>query len=195
VKKLKQAQLALQEANAAQQAANLQLQESNRQLAELNEKLEEANKIKEEYIGYFFNMDSEFYNKLGRIKSTIEQKLQEKQYEDIRFFLNKIDARKEKEGLLLSFDRIFLKLFPNFVQQVNDLLRPGEQIVLKEGELLNTDLRIFALMRLGVADTEKIASVLEYSVKTIYSYKSRIKNKAIVPGDAFEDRIMEIKAI
>lgn len=195
VKKLKQAQIALQQANRAQQAANHQLQESNHRLAELNEKLEEANKIKEEYIGYFFNMDSEFYNKLGKIKTTIEQKLQEKRYEDIRFFLNKIDARKEKEELLLSFDRIFLKLFPNFVQQVNSLLRTDEQILLKDGELLNTDLRIFALMRLGVADTEKIASVLEYSVKTIYSYKSRIKNKSLVPPDEFESRIMEIKAI
>jgi hypothetical protein len=195
VKKLKQAQQALQQANTAQQIANQQLQESNHRLAELNEKLEEANKIKEEYIGHFFNMDSEFYNKLDKIKTTIEQKLQDKRYEDIRFFLNKIDARKEKEELLLSFDRIFLKLFPHFVQQVNQLLRPDEQIVLKEGELLNTDLRIFALMRLGVADTEKIASVLEYSVKTIYSYKSRIRNKAQVPVDEFEHRIMTIKAI
>lgn len=195
VKKLKQAQQALQESNAALQVANVRLQDSNQRLAELNEKLEEANKIQEEYIGHFFNMDSEFYSKIDKIKTTIEQKLQEKRYEDIRFFLNKIDARKEKEELLLSFDRIFLKLFPNFVSQVNDLLRPEEKILLKDGELLNTDLRIFALMRLGVSDTEKIASVLEYSVKTIYSYKSRIKNKAIVPVEEFEQRVMQIKAL
>lgn len=195
VKKLKQAKLALTEANAAQQVANQQLQESNRRLEELNEKLEEANKIKEEYIGYFFNMDSEFYNKLGKIKTTIEQKLQEKRYEDIRFFLNKIDARKEKEELLLSFDKIFLKLFPNFVQEVNALLRQEEKIGLRDGQLLNTDLRIFALMRMGVADPEKIASILEYSVKTIYSYKSRVKNKAILPGEEFEVRVMQIKTL
>lgn len=195
VKKLKQAQQALQTANAAQQIANQQLQESNRRLEELNEKLQEANKIKEEYIGYFFNMDSEFYNKLGKIKTTIEQKLQEKRYEDIKFFLNKIDAKKEKEELLLSFDKIFLKLFPNFVQQVNALLRQEEKIGLRDGELLNTDLRIFALMRMGVADPEKIASILEYSVKTIYSYKSRIKNKAAIPGEEFEERIMQIKTL
>ncbi|WP_276480850.1 DUF6377 domain-containing protein [Paraflavitalea pollutisoli] len=195
VKKLKLAQQALKEANNAQQAANAQLQESNRRLAEVNEKLEEANKIKEEYIGYFFNMDSEYYNKIDKIKGTIEQKLQEKRYEDIRFFLNKIDARKEKDELLLSFDQIFLKLFPHFVQEVNALLRPEEKITLREGELLNTDLRIFALMRMGVADPEKIASILEYSVKTIYSYKSRIKNKAAVSGEEFEERIMRIKTL
>ncbi|AXY76839.1 tetratricopeptide repeat protein [Paraflavitalea soli] len=195
VKKLKLTQQALTAANAAQHVINQQLQESNSRLEEVNEKLQEANKIKEEYIGYFFNMDSEFYNKLDKIKTTIEQKLQERRYEDIKFFLNKIDARKEKEELLLSFDKIFLKLFPNFVQEVNALLRQEEKIGLRDGELLNTDLRIFALMRMGVADPEKIARILEYSVKTIYSYKSRIKNKALIPGDEFEDRIMQIKTL
>jgi hypothetical protein len=174
VKKLKLAQ-------QAQQTVNLQL--------------EEASKIKEEYIGYFFNMDSEFYSKLDKIKSTIEQKLQEKRYEDIRFFLNKIDARKEKEELLLSFDKIFLKLFPGFLMKVNALLREEEKICLKDGELMTTDLRIFALMRMGITDPEKIARILEYSVKTIYSYKSRIKNKAAMPGEEFEARIMQIKAV
>ncbi|WEK36986.1 MAG: DUF6377 domain-containing protein [Candidatus Pseudobacter hemicellulosilyticus] len=195
VKKLKLTQQALTEANDAQQAINKQLEESNRRLEELNEKLGEANKIKEEYIGYFFNMDSAFYGKLDKLKATIEQKLQDRRYEDIRFFLNKIDARKEKEELLLSFDKIFVKLFPHFVEEVNALLKPDERIALKEGELLTTDLRIFALMRMGVTDPEKIAMILEYSVKTIYSYKSRIKNKARIPGEAFEERIMQIKSV
>ena len=195
VKKLKQAQQALTEANARQQVINHQLEDSNLRLGEVNEKLEEANKIKEEYIGYFFNMDSAFYSKLDKIKTNIEQKLQERRYEEIRFILNKIDARKEKEELLLSFDTIFLKLFPHFVDAVNALLREEERVRLKEGELLTTDLRILALMRMGVADPEKIAVILEYSVKTIYSYRSRIKNKAAIPGDEFEERIMRIKTL
>jgi len=193
VKKLKLAQQALTEANAKQQAINSQLAESNRRLEEVNDKLEDSNRIKEEYLGYFFNVDSEFYGKLDKIKSTIEQKLREKRYDDIKFFLNKIDARKEKEELLLSFDKIFLKLFPDFVEEVNVLLREGEQVLPKEGELLSTDLRIFALMRMGVTDPEKIGQILEYSVKTIYSYKSRLKHKAAIPGDEFEDRIMRVK--
>ena len=202
VRKLKQVQQALTAANAKQHIVNQQLEESNRQLAEsngrlgeVNEKLEEANKIKEEYIGYFFNMDSEFYNKLGKIKTTIEQKLQEKRYDDIKFFLNKIDARKEKEELLITFDKIFLKLFPHFVEEVNTLLREEEQIRLKDGEMLTTDLRILALMRMGVTDPEKIASILEYSVKTIYSYRARIRNKAALPGDEFEERVLKIKTL
>lgn len=195
VKKLKQAKQALTMANERQQVVNSQLEVTNHRLGEANEKLEEASKIKEEYIGYFFNMDAEFYSKLEKLKETIEQKLNDRRYEDIRFFLNKMDARKEKEELLLSFDRIFLNLFPHFVAEVNALLREDEKIKLKEGELLNTDLRIFALMRMGVTDVEKIALILGYSVKTIYSYKSRIKNKALVAGDDFEEKIMRIKTL
>jgi len=202
VKKLKQAQQALTEANHRLEESNrrledlnLKLEESNHRLEELNEKLEDSNKIKEEYIGFFFRADSEFYGKLDKIKSDIEKKLLERRYDDIRFFLNKIDTRKEKEELLHSFDIIFLKLFPNFLAEVKSLLREEEKIKLKEGELLSTDLRIFALMRMGVTDPEKIAQILEYSVKTIYSYKSRIKNKASIPGDEFEERIMQIKTL
>lgn len=209
VKKLKQAQEALTQAHRRQQEINhqleesnqrleelnLQLEESNHRLADLNEKLEDSNKIKEEYIGFFFRSDSEFYGKLEKVKTDIEKKLLERRYDDIRFFLNKIDTKKEKEELLHSFDIIFLKLFPNFLAEVNSLLREDEKIRLKEGELLSTDLRIFALMRMGVTDPEKIAQILEYSVKTIYSYKSRIKNKAIVPGDEFEERIMRVKTM
>lgn len=195
VKKLKQSRRALTEANETQQVINRQLEESNRRLGEANEKLEEASKIKEEYIGYFFNADAAFYSKLEKLKANIEQKLNERRYEDIRFYLAKMDARKEKEELLLSFDRIFLNLFPHFVAEVNALLREEEKIKLKEGELLNTDLRIFALMRMGVNDVEKIALILGYSVKTIYSYKSRIKNKALIPGDDFEEKMMRIKTL
>ncbi len=181
VKKLKEIQAALTLANHQQQV--------------INEKLQEANHIKEEYIGYFFDADSAFYHKIDKIKDTIEQKLQERRYEDIRFFLNKIDPRKEKHELLQSFDTIFIKLFPNFVPEVNALLRDEEQVVLKEGELLTTDLRIYALMRLGVTDPEKIAAILEYSVKTIYSYRSRLKNKSKLPPEAFEERVMQIKTV
>lgn len=209
VKKLKQAQQALTLANKRQQEINHQLEESNRRLAELNlqqeesnrrladvnEKLEDSNKIKEEYIGFFFRADSEFYGRLERVKHELDKKLLERRYDDARFLLKKIDTRKEKEELLHSFDLIFLKLFPDFLAEVNSLLREEERIALKDGELLTTDLRIFALMRMGVTDPEKIAQILEYSVKTIYSYKSRLKNKAAISGDEFEERIMRVKTL
>jgi hypothetical protein len=181
VKKLKKAQQTITEAHAT-----LQL---------INGKLEEANKIKEEYIGYFFNLDSEFFVKLERLKRTLDQKIADRKWEDIRFIVGNIQLKKEKEELLKSFDTVFLRIFPHFVSQFNALFKEEDQVRLKENELLNIDLRIFALIRMGITDNEKIAQILEYSVNTIYAYKTRIKNRSIVPNDEFEARIMEIKSI
>ena len=194
LKRLKITQKALSLAHEQEQKANLQLKLVNQNLEEANDKLAESSKIKEEYIGYFFNTDSEFYGKVDKIKQTIEKKLQEKKYDEIKFFLNKIDAQKEKEELIGNFDRLFLRLFPDFIEKLNILLRPEEKIKLKDNELLNNDLRIFALIRMGISDTDKIASILDYSVKTIYTYKSKIKSKSDIPNDEFEDHVMQIKA-
>jgi DNA-binding NarL/FixJ family response regulator len=90
---------------------------------------------------------------------------------------------------------VFLRIFPNFVSRFNALFAPEDQIRLKENELLNIDLRIFALIRLGITDNEKIAQILEYSVNTIYAYKTRIKNRSTVPNEEFETRILEISGI
>ena len=181
VVKLKKAQQMITEAHAVQRA--------------INQKLEEANKIKEEYIGYFFSLDSEFFVKLERLKKTLDQKVADRKFEDIRFIVNNIQIKKEKEELLRSFDTVFLRIFPNFVTRFNALFKEEDQIKLKENELLNIDLRIFALIRLGITDNEKIAQILEYSVNTIYAYKTRIKNRSIVPNDEFESRVMEIQGI
>jgi len=102
---------------------------------------------------------------------------------------------QEREAMYIRFDRIFLKLFPDFVNEFNTLLKPGEQILLKKDELLNTDLRIYALMRLGIRDNEQIAQFLGYSVNTIYTYKTKIKNKAINTNEEFKEKIMRIKSI
>ena len=181
VKKLQKAQRMITEAHAAQRL--------------INQKLEEANKIKEEYIGYFFSLDSEFFVKMERLKKTLDQKLADRKFEDIRFIVNNIQIRKEKEELLRSFDTVFLRIFPHFVTRFNALFKEEDRVTLKENELLNIDMRIFALIRLGITDNDKIAQILEYSVNTIYAYKTRIKNRSIVPNDEFEARIMEIQGI
>lgn len=195
VKRLQVAKQVITDAHARQQEINEKLELVNAQLAEANVKLEEANKIKEESIGYFFNMDAEFFARLDKLKKALEQKLSEKKYDEMRFVVNNIDPRKDKEELLRNFDKVFLKLFPNFVRDMNTLFPPEDQIVLKNGELLNTDLRIFALIRMGITETEKIAQILEYSVKTIYSYKTRLKNKAVVPNEEFEERVMRFRTV
>jgi tetratricopeptide (TPR) repeat protein len=175
--------------------AHLKDQEINYRLSEVNNKLSEANKIKEEYIGYFFNVNSEFFDKIERFKKNLEQKVNDRKLDEIKFLVNNINLRVEKEYLLQNFDRVFLKLFPNFVAEFNALFSPEDKIELKEGELLNTDHRIFALIRMGIHDNEKIARILQYSVHTINAYKTKIKNRSFVSNEEFEKKIMEIKAI
>lgn len=185
----------LQAAKKVITEAHLKEQETNHHLQELNTRLSEANKIKEEYIGYFFNVNSEFFDKIERFKKSLEQKVNDRKLEEIKFLVNNINLRVEKEYLLQNFDRVFLKLFPNFVAEFNALFTPENQVELKEGELLNTDLRIFALIRMGIHENEKIARILQYSVHTINTYKTKIKNRSFVANDEFEKRVMAIKTI
>ena len=169
--------------------------EANHNLQESIIKLNEANKIKEEYIGYFFNLIAEYINKLDKFKRSVDNKLTTKRFEDIRTLVNNINLTKEREELFINFDRAFLKIFPNFVAGFNALFSEENQVKLLPNQLLNTDLRIFALVRLGIADTEKIAHILEYSINTIYNYRARIKGKSNILNDEFEHEIMAIKAV
>jgi hypothetical protein len=169
--------------------------EANHNLQESIIQLNEANKIKEEYIGYYFNLISEYINKLERFKRSVDNKLITKRYDDIGIIVNNINLTKEREELFINFDKAFLKIFPNFVNGYNALFGEENHVKLLPNQLLNTDLRIFALIRLGISDTEKIAHILEYSVNTIYNYKARIKAKSLISNDEFETAIMAIKAI
>ena len=105
------------------------------------------------------------------------------------------NVTKSRTEFYKQFDEMFLQVFPDFVSCFNALLRPDEQIIPDKRELLNTDLRIFALIRLGVTDNEKIAQVLDYSVNTIYTYKTRVKNRSDMPTEEFNRRVMSIPAI
>jgi len=157
--------------------------------------LQEANKIKEEYIGYYFNINSEYLSKIENFKKSVEMKLLTKKLEDIKFIVNNINPKKEREELYHSFDKVFLKLFPDFVVIFNSYFKEEDRIVLKEGQLLNTELRIFALIRMGIHDTDKIAKILDYSINTIYNYKARVKSKSLIPNEEFEKKVMEIHAL
>jgi hypothetical protein len=168
--------------------------EANHNLQETIGKLNEADQIKEEYIGYYFNLISEYINKLEKFKRSVDNKLTTKRFDDIRIVVNNINLTKEREELFINFDKAFLKIFPNFVFNFNSLFDEEHQVKLLPNQLLNTDLRIFALIRLGINDTEKIANILEYSVNTIYNYKARIKSKSNVSNEEFEHAIMAIKA-
>jgi len=181
--------------NKKLQKAERIISQSNQSLSEANHQLQDANKIKEEYIWYYFNTTAEYITKLDSLKKTLDLKLMTKKLEDLRFTVDSINIKRERDELYHNFDKVFLKLFPNFVGVFNSLFKPEDRIVLKEGQLLNTELRIFALIRMGIHDHERIAKILDYSVTTIYTYKTRIRSKSIVPGEEFDRRIMGLRAI
>jgi hypothetical protein len=176
-------------------AANISLQENNLELAELNRNLSTANKIKNEYIGYYFNINSIYIEKLESFQKSLEKKLSSKRYEDAQAAVKNLNLESERQHLFHTFDQVFLRLFPDFIKKFNELFNEEEVIVIPEGQLLSTEHRIFALIRMGIHDNDRIAKLLGYSVNTIYSYKNRIKNRSFVANDDFEDRIMEIEAV
>ncbi len=176
-------------------AANISLQENNLELAELNRNLSTANKIKNEYIGYYFNINSIYIEKLESFQKSLEKKLGSKRYEDAQATVKSLNLESERQHLFHTFDQVFLRLFPDFIKKFNALFTEGEEIVIPEGQLLATEHRIFALIRMGIHDNDRIAKLLGYSVNTIYSYKNRIKNRSFVQNDDFEARIMQIEAV
>ncbi len=184
----------LEHTNIQLEAANHQLEDANIRLANSNMKLEEANIIKEECVSYFFNIDSEFFSKLERLKTILEKKISEKKLDEVRYIVNNINLRQEKENLLHSFDKVFLRIYPNFIECFNTFFRPEDKVHLHGSDMLNSDLRIFALIRMGITDSDKIARILGYSVNTIYTYKTKIKNRSVVPKEEFEERLMGIKS-
>ena len=175
--------------------AEVLITNANHNLQEINHQLREADKIKEEYIGYYFNINSGYIDKIEDVLKAIDQKLMAKKFDDIRFIVNNINLKREREELFVSFDKVFLKLFPDFVTTFNSYFKEEDRIVLKDNQLLNTELRIFALIRMGISDTEKIARILDYSVNTIYTYKTKVKSKSTLPNEEFEKKIMEIMTV
>jgi hypothetical protein len=176
-------------------SANISLQENNKVLEELNKSLSTANKIKNEYIGYYFNINTIYIEKLESFQMSLDKKLSSKRYEDAHAAVRKLNLESERHQLFDTFDKVFLRLFPDFIGKFNALFHGDNEILIPEGQLLSTEHRIFALIRMGIHDNDRIAKLLGYSVNTIYSYKNRIKNKSFVPNDEFDDKIMEIEAV
>ncbi len=169
--------------------------DTNAKLEMINRKLTEDTHIKEEYIGYFFDLISGYILKLEKLKRSVDMKLSVRKYEDIPAIIHAIQIKKEREALFHTFDQVFLRIFPNFIASFNAFFKKEDQVWPKEHEMLTTDLRIFALVRLGITDNATIAKILEYSEKTIYVYKMRMKAKSLIQGEAFEERIMAIQAV
>lgn len=190
------AQNHLKEANNQLQNLNQDLNQANDQLKHLNATLSESNRVKEEYIGLYLSICSSYIDKIETLKNTVSKEISKGQVAQLLSYTKSsalID--KEVKEFYTNFDNTFLHLYPNFVEEFNALLLPEDRIELKFGELLNTELRIFALIRLGITDSSKIAGLLRYSVNTIYNYRAKIKNKSAVPRDDFENYVMKIGGV
>lgn len=173
------------------QKARETIEASNQSLQRAIAQLREANAIKNEYIGRSFYANGEYVSKIERMCKTIDRKIAAGQYEDARASIKESLLNSERENIYMVFDETFLKLFPRFVEKYNELFdEPDRRTPAKNS--LTTEMRIFALIRLGVTDAERIATFLNYSVHTINTYKTRVKNRSVVENDRFEQRIMEI---
>lgn len=162
-------------------------------LQQTNKQLEISNHIKEEYIGRFLNLCSMYIDRLDTYRRMVNKKISTGQTEELLKMVRSRDMLDSGlKELYENFDAAFLHLFPDFVEKFNDLLQPEERIVLRKGDLLNTELRIFALIRLGIDDSSQIAEFLRYSVNTIYNYRARVKNKARISREDFENRLLMI---
>ncbi len=166
-----------------------------KKLTSTKNKLRQANHIKEEYIGHFLNLCSLYIEKLDRFRSTVNRKIMAGQIEELlKITKSSQFASMEQKEFYASFDSAFLQIYPDFVSELNKLLQPNERFVLKSGELLNTELRIFAIIRLGIDDSSKIANFLHYSINTIYTYRNKVKSRA-VDREKFEENLMKIGAV
>lgn len=177
LKRLARARRSLKEINA-------DLKEMNNNLNSLNIDLSESNMVKEEYISYVFSMCSSYIDKLEDMRKKVNRKIKAGQIDELFKMTNSASfVNDELKDFYRSFDTIFLHLYPDFVDEFNQLLHPNEQIRPKEGELLSPELRIYALVRLGINDSVKIAGFLHYSPQTVYNYRLKVRNKSISKDD------------
>ncbi|MGN0229186.1 MAG: DUF6377 domain-containing protein [Muribaculaceae bacterium] len=170
-----------------------QLKHANQGLLTMNSRLDEANLIKERYVGYFMNQCSVYINKLDDFRKNVNRKIKTKQIEDL-YVLSSRPMEKELEELYINFDRAFLNLYPDFIEQFNALLKPEARFEPEAGRL-NITLRIYALMRMGITNMGQIAKFLNYSLQTVYNYKSKVKKDSLLDGDAFEEAVKIIGKI
>lgn len=193
MKKVAAARREVISANRRLKELNEELHQSNARLKEANRSIAENSYLKEEYIGRYMDQCSVYLEKMDNYRRSLGKIAATGNVEEL---YKNIKSSKFIEGELkdfyANFDNTFLQLFPTFVEDFNALLADGEQISLKPNERMNTELRIFALIRLGITDSVKIAQFLRYSVTTIYNYRTKVRNKAAGDRDRLEQEVMKI---
>jgi len=192
-KKLQKAKSEIHEINEQYKAANHSLEKAMFELKSSYHDLAEANKIKELYIGNFMKICSEFIDKLDEYRLSVNKMLRDRKYQELFNMTKRISGIEEEISAFYdTFDKTFLSIFPSFIDDLNDLLNVEDRIIVKNKKMLNTELRILALIRLGIKDSARIAQLLRYSVNTIYNYRAKIKNKAKGNREEFEQKVLQI---
>ena len=192
MKKLSITQRALRDKNAELYKLNDVLSKTNDALSESNDSLSEASRIKDMYIAQFMTECSTYIDKMELYRKQLRKVATTGSKTELLDLLKSPTfIEKEVDAFFATFDATFLSLFPNFVPDFNQLLLPESQVVNKKDKRLNTELRICALIRLGISDNERLAAFLRCSKATIYSYRSRTRLKSLQP-DLFEEQLMNL---
>jgi hypothetical protein len=174
-------------------AMNLELERRNAVIEKANNEMKESNRIKDEYIGRFLELSSNYIQRGEERAKLLNRLARDKKMAELYAELKSTASLNESVRLFYqNFDTAFLNIYPNFIKEVNCLMADGNQFEVDEAHKLTTELRILALIRLGINDNQKIADILRSSITTIYTYRSRLKARAR-SKDSFEDEIRIIE--
>ena len=182
----------IQEKSDSLARTQLEVETINQELQNTISQLKEVSEIKDRYITQSLYVNTVFVNQVEeRCKNAMKQ-LKEKKYDELKFLPFQMGIKEERQRIFRSFDNAFLQLFPNFIEEFNCLFKEEDWIELNENQELPMDIRIFALLRLGISDPTEVAKYLNLSPKTVYVYKTKLKSKSLVENNDFEARIMAI---
>lgn len=183
----------LKKTNTQLEELNNKLSSTNGMLKASNDKLNESNGVKEEYIGQFLGACSHYIDKLDKMRLNVNKMVKNKQYNELYSMTKSSEVKEQElEELYANFDKVFLNLFPNFVEDLNGLLKEECQIHLSSPNKLSAIVRVVALIRLGIDDSTKIAEFLHYAVNTIYNYRAKLRNGALNDRNEFEKKVREL---
>lgn len=191
--KIKNNHKEIAEAYKRQNRLTEELKNSNRKLTEANYAIAENSELKEVYIGRYMDQCLVYIEKLDSYRKSLNRLVNSGKSDELKQLLKSSAVIDEElKAFYYQFDKTFLSLFPTFVEDFNNLLLPEEAIVPKKEGVLNTELRIYALIRLGITDSEKIAKFLRYSLTTIYNYRTKVRNKAKGDRNTLEAEVANI---
>ena len=171
---------------------NRTIRAARKTIDDINRNLVVANKVKEDLLGTLLVGQSQYLSVVERYQQNVKTAAVERRYNDLMSIPKGVDAHLQRQTLNRRMDEMLLGIYPSFVEDFNAMLRSEERFVLKKEELLNTQMRIFALMRLGIVHNEVIAEILDYSVNTVYTYKTHTIARSDMDNDTFYAALMQI---